>query len=79
MSPAGQRGHAGLDDVYGELAANQPVSQVTVAGAGPAWLVTGYDEVRRVTDPRFSRHEVPDDILTAIVGPERAALPGGPG
>lgn len=59
-----------LDPIYGELAASEPVSKVTVAGAGEAWLVTGYDEVRQVlTDPRFSRHEVPDDILTAIVGP----------
>ncbi|MGW5648767.1 cytochrome P450 [Saccharopolyspora sp. NPDC003752] len=39
---------------YAEFRERSPVARVDVAGVGPAWLVTRYDDVRTVLgDPRF--------------------------
>ena len=67
-----------LDPNWAELL-TQPACPVHVPGGGDAWLVTRYDDVRTIlTDPRFSRSEIPDEMLTAILGPSaqrfRAAL-----
>nr|BAF98633.1 putative P450 [Streptomyces argenteolus] len=49
---------AGTDkpEEVAELQAKRPVCPVTMADGTDAWLVTGYEEVRKVlTDPRFQR------------------------
>jgi cytochrome P450 len=44
---------------YAKLRASAPVSLVTLPSGDPAWLVTRYEDVRRVlTDPRFSREAI---------------------
>jgi cytochrome P450 len=45
-----------LHQLYGELRAHEPVCRVELPYGGRAWLVTRYEDVRRVfTDHRFSR------------------------
>ncbi len=57
-----------LDPEYVELI-REPATKVQVTGAGEAWLLTKFEDVKTVlTDPRFSRADVPDDMLHAIVG-----------
>src|SRR5258708_38991293 len=58
------------------LQAQGPVHRVRTATGDPAWLVTGYDEVRRLLpDPRLGRsHPSPD--TAARTG--EAVLFGGP-
>ncbi|TDD88026.1 cytochrome P450 [Actinomadura rubrisoli] len=45
-----------LDPEYARLRAKAPVTRITLADGGRAWLVTGWEEARQVySDPRFSR------------------------
>jgi biflaviolin synthase len=57
-----------FDPVLTELMREGPVSRVQLPnGEGWAWLVTRYDDVRRVTnDPRFSREAVMDKPVTRL-------------
>ncbi|MGQ0775436.1 MAG: cytochrome P450 family protein [Pseudonocardiales bacterium] len=58
----GPRRHA----AYAELAATGPVHHVLLPTGGPAWLITGYDEVRAVLhDPRLIKS---DPTRTALAG-----------
>src|ERR671916_3252147 len=44
--------------VYAALAAAGPVHQITLPTGEPAWLITGYDEVRQALhDPRVVKSE----------------------
>ena len=62
--------------VYAQLAKAGSVHQILLPGDQPAWLVTGYDEVRQVLgDPRFVKsgspfgdaiQELPEDVERAI-------------
>jgi len=68
---AGQR-----QAVYAELAKDGPVHQIMLPSGEPAWLVTGYDEVRQaLNDPRFIKagppavsatQALPEDIAQAM-------------
>jgi biflaviolin synthase len=57
-----------FDPVLGELMRDGPVARIRLpSGEGWAWLVTRYDDVRRVTnDPRFSREAVMDHPVTRL-------------
>ena len=62
--------------VYAQLAKDGTVHQILLPGDQPAWLVTGYDEVRQVLgDPRFVKtgspmrdaiQNLPEDVERAI-------------
>ncbi|MFE4594546.1 cytochrome P450 [Streptomyces laurentii] len=48
--------YRGPSPAYGRLRAEQPVAKVPTAGGVDAWLVTRYEDVRRLSaDPRLSR------------------------
>src|SRR5512142_2663644 len=60
---------------YAALAATGPVHRITLPTGAPAWLVTGYDEVRALcTDPRLVKagprilggDELPPDVDAAL-------------
>ena len=63
-------------DIYAQLAKDGSVHQILLPGDQPAWLVTGYDEVRQVlADPRFIKsgspmrdaiQALPEDVERAI-------------
>jgi len=55
--PAGAASGNALDPRFGPLRETTPVCRIRLPyGDGDAWLVTRYDDVRRVlSDPRFSR------------------------
>ena len=58
------------------LAAQGPIHQIRTATGDPAWLVTGYEEVRRLlADPRLGRSH-PDPGSAARTG--ESVLFGGP-
>ncbi|MGH3254283.1 MAG: cytochrome P450 [Streptosporangiaceae bacterium] len=58
------------------LAARGPIHEICTATGDPAWLVTGYEEVRRLlADPRFGRSH-PDPGSAARTG--ESVLFGGP-
>ena len=62
--------------IYAQLAKDGSVHQILLPGDQPAWLVTGYDEVRQVlADPRFIKsgspmgdaiQALPEDVELAI-------------
>ncbi|MFG3010919.1 cytochrome P450 [Streptomyces cinerochromogenes] len=56
------------DPLLDELLREEPVARIKLPyGAGHAWLVTRYEDVRFVTsDPRFSREEVVDRDVTTM-------------
>lgn len=54
LDPSTAVAEGGRIDCYAALAASGPVQRVTVTGFGEVWLVTGFEEVRRVLlDPRL--------------------------
>ncbi|MEV6805958.1 cytochrome P450 [Streptomyces sp. NPDC051132] len=57
-----------FDPVLADLMAEGPVTRVQLPhGEGWAWLVTRYDDVRKVAnDPRFSREAVVDQQVTRL-------------
>lgn len=58
------------------LAARGPIHEIRTATGDPAWLVTGYEEVRRLlADPRLGRSH-PDPCCAARTG--ESVLFGGP-
>ncbi|WP_405557490.1 cytochrome P450 [Streptomyces sp. NBC_01171] len=68
-----------FDPVLTELMNEGPVSRIQLPnGEGWAWLVTGYDDVRMVTnDPRFGREAVMDKQVTRLAPhfiPDRGAV-----
>ncbi|MYX95770.1 cytochrome P450 [Streptomyces sp. SID486] len=68
-----------FDPVLAELMAEGPVTRIQLPnGEGWAWLVTRYDDVRRVAnDPRFSREAVMDKQVTRLAPhfiPDRGAV-----
>ncbi|BCM71752.1 putative cytochrome P450 [Streptomyces sp. EAS-AB2608] len=68
-----------FDPVLAELMAEGPVTRVQLPhGEGWAWLVTRYDDVRRVVnDPRFSREAVVGRQVTRLAPhfiPDRGAV-----
>ncbi|MFE1881703.1 cytochrome P450 [Streptomyces diastatochromogenes] len=68
-----------FDPVLADLMREGPVTRVQLAnGEGWAWLVTRYDDVRRVTnDPRFSREAVMGRQVTRLAPhytPDRGAV-----
>ncbi|MEU3830394.1 cytochrome P450 [Streptomyces sp. NPDC029080] len=68
-----------FDPVLAELMAEGPVTRIQLPnGQGWAWLVTRYDDVRRVAnDPRFSREAVMDKQVTRLAPhfiPDRGAV-----
>ncbi|MEU7410724.1 cytochrome P450 [Streptomyces sp. NPDC042638] len=68
-----------FDPVLAELMAEGPVTRIQLPnGEGWAWLVTRYDDVRRVAnDPRFSREAVMEKQVTRLAPhfiPDRGAV-----
>lgn len=68
-----------FDPVLTELMREGPLTRIQLPdGEGWAWLVTRYDDVRRVTDdPRFSRAAVVDQPVTRLARhftPQRGAV-----
>ncbi|MFF9768838.1 cytochrome P450 [Streptomyces sp. NPDC014636] len=68
-----------FDPVLAELMSEGPVTRIQLPhGEGWAWLVTRYDDVRRVAnDPRFSREAVMDKQVTRLAPhfiPDRGAV-----
>ncbi|WP_251092406.1 cytochrome P450 [Streptomyces sp. Caat 7-52] len=68
-----------FDPVLAELMAEGPVTRIQLPnGEGWAWLVTRYDDVRRVAnDPRFGREAVMDKQVTRLAPhfiPDRGAV-----
>ncbi|MCX2951563.1 cytochrome P450 [Lentzea sp. NEAU-D7] len=67
----------GIHPAYAELRQTCPVARVD-SRYGEAWLVTRYaDVVSVLTDPRFSRENVPEDdggVLLNVDGPEHDRL-----
>jgi cytochrome P450 len=60
LNPFGATGTGERAATYAELAARGPVQPFAMPGGGQAWLVTGFDEVRRVlADPRLGKAPVP--------------------
>ncbi|MGW7408878.1 cytochrome P450 [Streptomyces sp. NPDC054833] len=66
--PAADLAGVKFDPVLAELMHEGPVSRIELPnGEGWAWLLTGYDDVRTVTnDPRFSREAVMDHPVTRL-------------
>ncbi|MFI1768041.1 cytochrome P450 [Streptomyces sp. NPDC020800] len=77
--PAFDLGGTDFDPVLSELMHEGPVTRIQLAnGEGWAWLVTRYDDVRRVADdPRFSREAVVGRQVTRLAPhfiPDRSAV-----
>jgi cytochrome P450 len=50
-----------------ELQATAPVHRVRTAVGDPAWMVTGYQEVRRLlSDPRLGRRVAPGSLTPGL-------------
>ncbi|MFF9362532.1 cytochrome P450 [Streptomyces griseoluteus] len=77
--PAADLAGTDFDPVLTELMNEGPVTRVQLPnGEGWAWLVTRYDDVRKVTnDPRFGREAVMDQQVTRLAPhfiPDRGAV-----
>jgi cytochrome P450 len=67
----------GVEKEYGELRGACPVSRVRLPYGGDAWLVTGYEQTKKVlADTRFSRAAVPGKDVPRIQ-PNNLAEEGG--